>query len=70
MEDLRTGEGEHYSEGIKEFCEGYPGMEERYFDELYDWEEIRTELVRMYVQDNSLDIEYYKDYGWDPVPIE
>ena len=32
-------------------------------------ESIRTTLIRMYVQDNDLNIKYYKDYGWDPVPV-
>lgn len=73
IEDIRTGDGSDYYEGIKTFCKGYPGMAEKYFD--YDdptidtRESIRTTLIRMYVQDNDLDIKYYKDYGWDPVPV-
>ena len=70
IEDLRTGDGSDYAEGIKEFCKDYPGMERKYFD--YDesqQEDIRTAMIRMYVQDNNLDIKYYKDYGWDPVPV-
>ena len=74
IEDLRTGDGSEYAKGIKEFCKGYPGMAEKYFS--YDQsamdarESIRTALIRMYVQDHNLDIKYYKDYGWDPVPID
>ena len=73
IEDIRTGDGADYYEGIKEFCKGYPGMADKYFN--YDEstidtrESIRTTLIRMYVQDNDLDIKYYKDYGWDPVPV-
>ena len=73
IEDIRTGDGADYYEGIKEFCKGYPGMADKYFN--YDEstidtrESIRTILIRMYVQDNGLDIKYYKDYGWDPVPV-
>lgn len=73
IEDLRTGDGADYYEGIKEFCKGYPGIADKYFN--YDEstidtrESIRTTLIRMYVQDNDLDIKYYKDYGWDPVPV-
>ena len=33
-------------------------------------DDIRTKLIRMYVQDNALDIRYYKDYGWDPVSVQ
>ena len=73
IEDIRTGDGADYYEGIKEFCKGYPGMADKYFS--YDEsavdtrESIRTILIRMYVLDNDLDIKYYKDYGWDPVPV-
>lgn len=73
IEDIRTGDGADYYEGIKEFCKGYPGMADKYFN--YDEssvdtrESIRTSLIRMYVQDNDLNIKYYKDYGWDPVPV-
>lgn len=71
IEDLRTGDGSEYDKGIKEFCKGYPGMARKFFD--YDGterEEARTTLIRMYVQDNGLDIKYYKDYGWDPIAID
>lgn len=73
IEDLRTGDGSDYYKGIKEFCKGYPGMADKYFN--YDesavntQKSIRTTLIRMYVQNNDLDIKYYKDYGWDPVPV-
>ena len=70
IEDLRTGDGSEYDKGIKEFCKGYPGMARKYFDyEETDREEARTALIRMYVKNNDLDIKYYKDYGWDPVPV-
>lgn len=70
IEDLRTGDGSEYVKGIKEFCKGYPGMARKYFDyEGKEREEARTALIRMYVKDNDLDIKYYKDYGWDPVPV-
>lgn len=70
IEDLRTGDGSEYEKGIKAFCKGYPGMKRKYFgDNTSKREEIRTELIYMYVKDNGLDIKYYKDYGWDPVPV-
>ena len=70
-EDLRTGDGSDYAAGIEAFCEGFPGMADRYFhSEVSDEDNIRTELIRMYVQDNDLDIKYYKDYGWDPVLLQ
>lgn len=70
IEDLRTGDGSEYAKGIKEFCKGYPGMARKYFNyEGTEREDSRTALIHMYVQDNGLDIKYYKDYGWDPVPV-
>ena len=33
-------------------------------------EDLRTETIRQYVKANGLDIEFYKDYGWDPVEID
>ena len=72
-EDLRTGDGSEYEKGIKEFCKGYPGMADQYFNHdksaVDARESIRKTLIRMYVQNNGLDIKYYKDYGWDPVPL-
>ena len=71
IEDLRTGDGSEYAAGIKKFCEGFPGMADQYFySEKSDTDDIRTELIRMYVQDNDLDIKYYKDYGWDPILVQ
>ena len=69
IEDLRTGDGAEYADGIKKFCEGFPGMADKYFDSGKP-DDTRTELIRMYVQDNDLDIKYYKDYGWDPVLVQ
>lgn len=71
IEDLRTSDGSDYAAGIEKFCQGFPGMADRYFhSEASDEDNIRTELIRMYVQDNNLDIKYYKDYGWDPVSVQ
>lgn len=71
IEDLRTGDGSGYTEGIEQFCAGYPGMADKYFfGEESLREEIRTALIHMYVQNNGLDIKYYKDYGWDPVSVK
>jgi hypothetical protein len=34
------------------------------------WTKVRKEQLSNYVRQNQLDIEYYKDYGWDPVKLE
>ena len=33
-------------------------------------EEARKEYIKMYIEQNSLDVKYYKDSGWDPVKVE
>lgn len=72
VNDVRyTGDGAEYERGIREFCEGFDGMADRYFSNENERDrESRTELIRMYVTDNQLPIRYYKDYGWDPVSVE
>ncbi len=69
VEDLRTGEGDEYAEGIKEFCEGYPGVEKKYSSDEYNHKDVELEMISMYVRDNLLSVKYYKDFGWDPVPL-
>lgn len=68
-----AGDGEDYAKDIKEFTKGYPGLYEKYMD----WEEnetmreeARKKYIKMYIEQNSLDVKYYKDYGWDPVKVE
>lgn len=70
IEDLRTGEGEEYAEGIKKFCKGYPGMAKKYSSEKYDHNAAAKEMVSMYVRDHQLSVKYLKDFGWDPVPLD
>lgn len=33
-------------------------------------EEAKKEYIKMYISQNSLDVKYYKDFGWDSVKIE
>lgn len=71
VEHLTAGDGSDYGEDIESFCKGYPVSERMYFrDDISKLrEDIRRELIRMYVENNGLDIRYYKDYGWDPVEL-
>lgn len=65
-----AGDGEMYDADIKEFTKDYPEIYDKYFE--YNPErdqDIRTEYIRNYIMDNNLDIQYYKDYGWDPIKI-
>lgn len=65
-----AGDGEYYDLDIKEFTKDYPEVYDMYFDYQPERDkEIREEYIRMYVTDNNLSVEYYKDYGWDPIKI-
>lgn len=73
-EELRTGDGSEYEKGIRDFTEGFDGMYEKFFSPDYeaaeaDREDVRKAFIRMYNEANDLGIEYYKDYGWEPVAI-
>lgn len=68
-----AGDGADYDKDIREFTEGFDGVYQKYYG---DWEkkevvyqETRKEFIRMYEEQNHLGIEYYKDYGWEPVAI-
>ena len=66
-----VGDGDDYATDIARFTEGYPGLYEQYFEERSKAEqESRLESLKMYVEDNHLDITHYQDYGWQPVEIK
>lgn len=69
-EHLIAGDGEEYVKDIKEFCKGYQVSPEKFMQSGNNSEEIRKALVKMYVDNNQLDIKYIKDYGWDPIPLD
>ena len=49
--------------------EGFPGLYEMYFAGDSIDEKVRKEAINDYVLSNGLGIDYYKDYGWDPVAL-
>lgn len=65
----QAGVGADNEADIRAWCGEYGLSGNIYQSEKADRQNIRTELIRMYVEDNSLDIKFYKDYGWDPVPL-
>ena len=69
-EHLTAGDGADYEADIKDFCSGYEISSEKFMSEGHKYEEIRKELIGMYVDDNHLDIQYFKDYGWDPISLD
>lgn len=69
----KAGDAEEYTKGIKQFTKGYTGLYEKYMDWDYNEsliEEAKKEYIKMYISQNSLDVKYYKDFGWDSVKIE
>lgn len=69
-EHLTAGDGEDYAKDIRSFCKGYQVSAEKFMQSGQDYEKIRRELVKMYVDNNGLDIRYIKDYGWDPITLD
>ena len=73
-EVLRAEDGNGYTESIKAFTEGFDGMYEALIawgDEYKEKEnEARMYFLKMYLDETTADIRYYKDYGWDPVEIK
>ena len=69
-EHLTAGDGEEYVKDIEEFCKEYQVSPEKFIQAGRDDDKIRKELVKMYVDNNNLDIKYIKDYGWDPIPLD
>ncbi|MBQ9983880.1 MAG: hypothetical protein IJP29_04755 [Lachnospiraceae bacterium] len=64
-----AGDGS-YVEDIQAFTADYPGLYDLFME--YDEEkrmDAQKEYVQMYVKGHNLSIEYYKEYGWDPVKI-
>jgi len=69
-EHLTAGDGEEYVKDIEEFCKEYQVSPEKFIQAGRDDDKIRKKLVKMYVDNNNLDIKYIKDYGWDPIPLD
>lgn len=69
VEVERAGDGADYAKDIREFTRNYPGLYEEFSMTEEERTAARKEFLQMYIRDNNLDIEYYKDYGWDPVKI-
>ena len=62
-------DGSDYAESIKAFTKGYPAVYLKLMNGNAGREDAIREYLRMYVESNQLDIQYYKEYGWDPVEI-
>ena len=70
ISDIDAAEdGEGYGESIRKMTEGFPGLYEEFMSGGGLNEKIRKEAINDYVLSNGLGIDYYKDYGWDPVAL-
>ena len=71
VENVDTArDGSYYAKDIEAFTRGYSELASKYFnisDE--DRENACKQYLKMYVTDNELPIQYYKEFGWDPVDI-
>jgi hypothetical protein len=54
---------------VKAFTKGYPGVYLKMMSSNISREDALKEYLQMYVESHQLDIQYYKEYGWDPVEI-
>ena len=74
-----AGDGDQYAEDIRAFCEEAGSDQAGHLEELFlessdlraePVSAVRTEFIEQYVDDNALEIDSYKDYGWDPVMLD
>ena len=65
----KAEDGSDFDESIKAFTKGYPEVYKKLINGQEGREDAIREYLRMYVENNQLDIQYYKEFGWDPVKI-
>ncbi len=65
-EFIRPRDGEDYGRDIRTMCEGYD-MDAKAFSSEAGWddEEVRKEMLQMYITNNQIDAKYYGDYSGD-----
>ena len=70
---VQAGDGEDYAADIIRFCNGDKELEKLFFAASYGDGDLLVNVRHQYIQDyviaNNLDVEAYKDYGWDPIPL-
>ncbi len=64
-------DGSYFTDDLRALCKGNLGLYQKFINNSEkEREEIRTTLIRDYVNYNDLDITNYQDFGWDPIPLE
>ena len=62
-------DGEGYTESINKITEGHPAIRARFMASAGFDEAVRKECIKAYADASGAEIEYYKDYGWDPIKL-
>jgi len=62
-------DGDGYIESINKLTEGYPEIRSKFMASAGFDEAVRKECIKAYVDASGAGIEYYKDYGWDPIKL-
>ena len=62
-------DGDGYTESINKFTEGYPEIRSRFMASAGFDEAVRKDCIKAYAEASGAGIEYYKDYGWDPIKL-
>ena len=62
-------DGDGYTESINRFTEGYPEIRSRFMASAGFDEAVRKDCIKAYAKESGAGIEYYKDYGWDPIKL-
>ena len=62
-------DGANFQESLERICADHPEMANVLLNsELND--DLRVDTIKNYVKSNGLDIDFFKDYGWDPVAVD
>lgn len=62
-------DGEDYTDSIEKLTKGHPVIRSRFMASAGFDEAVRKECIKAYVKASGAEIEYYKDYGWDPIEL-
>ena len=72
-EVIKAEDGSYYGKSIEEFTKGYGSVRDMYFDNKENTKlrnKMQKDFIKMYVDNNQLDVKYYKEYGRDKVELE
>ena len=64
----KARDGAYYVEDIKAFTKGYFGLYTKFMNDRSN-DKAEIEFMRMYAENNGLDIRSIKHYGWEPIPL-